>query len=164
MEQTSGWTFVFFVNRRQLAVLGRDTMSAVGRWLAPSCGPMADVTVLSLCCISMSVLLGLEELEEKSSSRGGMGSMHWAGMLAWPAAVLSAAPELLLLFGSDTRGQLLEPVSGMIAAYMKVSSRLGGDAEAKRSHTCRPPFASCSTPQAGWPCLVSGPLALRSAG
>lgn len=110
--------------------MGGDTLSAVGRRLVAFSGPIAEVALISLCRIASSALGLAEHLERHPSEAAGMGSMQWAGLLAWPAAVLSAAPELLPLADPVTHGGLLDAACTVVCVYRGVSSKQGGGAEA----------------------------------
>ena len=124
-------------------------MAAVGRHLAASSGPTAEDALLSLCHISWNALELLQQLERHLGKGGGTGSMQWAGLLAWPAAALSAAPLLLPLAGPDTHGELLEAACGLISVYMAASSKLGADAMAE-TKTHLPAALRVVLHAAGW--------------
>lgn len=110
-------------------------MSAVGRRLAASSGPAAEAALISLCRISWDALALAGQLDKHSVGGGGSGSMPWEGLLAWPAAALSAAATLLPLAGPDTHGKLLKAACGIIAVYLAASSTVGADVVAKaQSH------------------------------
>ena len=120
-------------------------MSAVGQRLAASSGLNAEAALLSLCRISWNALALLaEQLERQRFGGRCTGSMHWAGLMAWPAAALSAAPVLLPLAGPATHGELLEAACKLISYSPVTSSRLGADAAAeahkhlRRAPLCRP--------------------------
>lgn len=130
MERDSDCSFVFVPIHRQLAALG-DTVSAVGHRLAASSGPTAEAALITLCRITSSSLLLLDQLEKHPLGGGGRGSMHWAGLLAWPTASLSALPLLLPLARHDNVVKLNEAACGVITAYLAASSSLGADAVAE---------------------------------
>lgn len=107
-------------------------MSAMAQRLAASSGPSAESALLDLCRTTLAALMSLEQQLETHPSRGdGTGSMRWAGLLAWPAASLTAAPGLLPQAGPDILGELVEAACGVFAFYTKTSISLGADAVAE---------------------------------
>ena len=103
-------------------------MPAVGRRLAASSGPIAEAALFCLSLMSQTVLMSAGQLERHRSWGADMDSMQQAGLLAWPAAVLSAASVLLPVARPDSHEELLKPACGLIAVYLVASSRLGADA------------------------------------
>ncbi len=75
----------------------------------------------------MAIQLSLRNLEKRQASGSPLSSEQLAGLLAWPAAVVAAAPAVLPSAGHDVHGQLCMTVMPVITEHLAVLSANSGE-------------------------------------
>ncbi len=117
---------------RQLAAQG-DKVAALGWRLAAHEAPPADAhpnpapTYLALCRIAFNIQLLVQKVEEWQARGPRLSSKQLAGLLAWPAAVIAAAPVMLPSAGHDAHGQLCMVVMTITIEHLHTLAARSGE-------------------------------------
>ncbi|KAL4439026.1 hypothetical protein ABPG77_006963 [Micractinium sp. CCAP 211/92] len=117
---------------RQLAAHG-NMVAAMGRRLAAVEALLADVCpnppriLLALCRLTFTMQLSLQKVEERQGGAPLLSGGQLAGLLAWPAAVVAAAREVLPSVKHEVHGQVFTAAMSVTIEHLHTLAARSGN-------------------------------------